>query len=170
MSMAQIQLDEDDIDSLIWKLSSDTFPGKDNVKFMEGMGELSDVVTRFVLDTNNWFEIIDVRLYRDNYIGIPCRFRWTIKRWANNDIDSWLKRNGWILDPHLRADSREHEDHEMEARYIKEYGDYTVAANMYVEFTEDVIRKMQNKGYYNKVEEKKREKATLEEIRDHLRS
>lgn len=170
MSMAEIQLEEESRDSLEWKLAAETVPGRDNTHFMEGMGEISDVVTKFVLDTNNWFEIIDVRYYRDNYIGIPCRFRWTIKRWASNDLDSWLKSEGWVLDPHRRADSYEHKDHEMEARYKKRFGDYVVAANMYVEFTEDVFRRMNSDEYVETVEEKKEKSATLEEIRDHLRS
>ena len=54
-------------------------------------------------------------------------------------MDKWLIDNGWEKLPHLMADSRQHEDNEMEARYYKKFGEWDVFVNIYVEFTEDVF-------------------------------
>ena len=125
------------------RIASQTVPGRSNTDIIEGLHDIPDVVDGFLEQTNGWFEILDVRVYRDDSIGIPCRYRWTIKRWAHNDMDQWLQDNGWELLPHLKADSKEHNENEMEARYRKEIKGYYVYANFFVEFTNDVFEALQ---------------------------
>jgi hypothetical protein len=140
------------------QIAEDTSPGLRNSDIVASIGTSQKAVRDFIVDTNNWFEVVDVRVYRDDSVGIPCRYRWTIKRWVQNDMDSWLKDNGWVLAPHRRADSKEHEDNYMEARYKKQYGDITVYANFWVEFTEDVFDALQ-KGNAIKAAKQNRERS-----------
>jgi hypothetical protein len=126
-------------------IASHTVPGKDNDYFIESCRELCEVLESFRSDTNNWFEIVDVRVFRGKNIGLPCRYRWTVKRWVVNEMDKWLLENGWDRIAHLKADSRDHKPNEMEARYRKEFDGYTVYCNFYVEITEDVFEAL-NEG------------------------
>jgi hypothetical protein len=125
------------------EIARKTAPGKNNDEILRTLDDCGQVVKRFNDMTNGWFEIIDVRSYRNDRIGIPCRYRWTIKRWAATDMDQWLKDNGWELIAHLKADSREHEDDEMEARYRTEINGYKVYANFYVKFPDDVFKALE---------------------------
>ncbi len=121
------------------RIAAKTLPGDGNEALVNSVGEASDVMDDVVSDLNNWVEVIDARIFRGKVLGMPCRYRWTIKRWADSDMDKWLIDNGWEKLPHLMADSRQHEDNEMEARYYKKFGEWDVFVNIYVEFTEDVF-------------------------------
>lgn len=121
------------------RIAKKTAPGEENKDLVRGISDAGVVVDDVMSDLNNWVEFVDVRVFRGEVIGIPCRYRWTIKRWVSNDMDSWLVENGWNRLAHLKADSREHKDNEMEARYHKEFNGWDVFVNIYVEFTEDVF-------------------------------
>jgi hypothetical protein len=135
------------------RIAGNTIPGRSNSKVVNNIRGVDEVVQSFIEDINNWFEIVDVRVYRDGKIGLPCRYRWTIKRWASNDMDQWLMDNGWELLHHRKADSKEHRSNEMEARYRKEIEGREVYANMYVEFTEDVFEALQEDSVIKSAEE-----------------
>lgn len=152
------------------KLSLETSPGQGNEYFEDSLRDMSRVVTAFIEDTNNWFEILDTRLYRKENIGIPCRYRWTIKRWAANDMDQWLMDHGWEDMAHLKADSVDHEDNELEARYRKEIGGYTVWANFYVEITNDVFEALQTGGPVKMAEKNREREERMERLRQEKRS
>ena len=121
------------------RIAKKTAPGEKNKDLVRGLSDASGVVDDVMSDLNNWVEFVDVRVFRGKVIGIPCRYRWTIKRWVSNDMDSWLVENGWNRLAHLKADSKDHRDDEMEARYHKDFGDWDVFINVYVLFTEDVF-------------------------------
>lgn len=139
-------------------------PGKENKQFPDQLRDTAEIVEQVKDDLNNWIEVIDVRLYRNKKIGIPCNWRWTIKRWVAHGMHEWLIDSGWTRENHRRADSYEHEDHELEARYKKEYSGYTVYVNFHVEFTEDVFRKLQEQNGVYKAKKKREKQETLEEI------
>ncbi len=146
------------------RIAGNTIPGEDNGEFPSSLSDAAGVVDDFIEETNNWFEIVDVRVYRGDEIGLPCRYRWTIKRWVSNEMDSWLMSNGWERIAHLKADSREHRDNEMEARYRKEIDGYTVHLNAYVEFTSDVFRAMKNGNPIKRAEEQRQRKERAEKF------
>jgi len=148
------------------KVARDTVPGKSNSEIVSHLSGIDEITRSFVEELNNWIEIIDVRVYRDGSIGIPCRFRWTIKRWASVDMDRWLLDNGWELIHHRRADSYSHEPNEMEARYAKEIEGATVYANIYVEFTEDVFRAMNEDNHIEKAEKRNKKKDVAQAVRE----
>lgn len=160
----------DDIGDFDSRLAQRTLPGRSNEDIIRNMKGMDRVVEAAVNDLNNWVEVIDVRLHRDLKVGIPMRYRWTIKRWVANNMDQWLMNNGWEDMPHLKADSREHEPNELEARYRKEFGDYLVHVNIYVPFTDDVFEALNNSGGMEKVEEVKRRKKAKRNIMDERRN
>lgn len=170
---AAIGREDDEVPELARDLASkvarETAPGKGNDEIVASLQDLPGVVESFVEDTNNWFEVIDVRTHRNGNIGIPCRYRWTIKRWVVNDTDTWLIDNGWDQLAHLFADSKEHEENEMEARYRKEIDGYTIWMNAYVEFTNDVFEAMQKGEPIQSVEEKREKREKVERVRQQLR-
>lgn len=165
------QVEELDVDvtaeEIANRISRETVPGPENDWLQDGIVSASQIMPLVVEDLNNWFYAIDLRVLDDTHIGIPMRYRWTIIRWAKNDMDSWLDNNGWNHVPHLNADSRTRQENELEARYRKNYGDITVDCNFLVEFPEVVFRKM-NEGDLDRLKKQKkarREKRnSLEEI------
>lgn len=126
-------------------IASRSLSGRSNEYFKGSPVLVAGKIDEFMEETNNWFEILDVRIYRDFEIGLPCRYRWTIRRWAYVDMDSWLLKNGWHMHPHTMADSDKHKENELEARYVKQYGKFSIYANFYVEFTDDVFEAL-NEG------------------------
>lgn len=128
------------------KIGSTTVPGKSNRDVIEGMRDGAEVVEAYLEDLNNWVVIVDARVRDDGSFGIPARYRWTIKRWAKNDMDGWLEEHGWNNLNHLKADERRRERHEMEARYMKELAGYEVYTNIWVPWTEDVFDRLQKRG------------------------
>lgn len=149
---------------VVERIAEKTIPGSDNSELVESVGGLPDVLEEIIDDLNNWVEIVDVRVFRGKVIGIPMRYRWTIKRWANSDMDRWLLDNDWDNIAHLKADSRKHEDNEMEARYYKEFGEWDVFVNIYVEFTEDVFNALEE----NSVNTIERERSGEVDRDEHL--
>lgn len=134
------QRQETDEEEIAEKIAKDTVPGTNNRDVVVELAESAQAVYAAVLeDLNNWVEIVEVKYHGDRIIGIPCRYRWTIKRWVSNDMDEWLLSNGWSHMPHLKADSEKHRPNELEARYVKQFGDYDVYVNIWVPFTDDVF-------------------------------
>ena len=131
---------------VVERIASKTIPGRDNSAIVDSLEEASGVVDSVLGDLNNWVEIVDVRVFRGNVIGIPMKYRWTIKRWSSSDMDKWLLDNGWDKLAHLKADSKEHKDNEMEARYYKKVNGWDVFVNIYVEFTNDVFKALEENG------------------------
>lgn len=158
--------DEGDIERLGEATKRATIPGRENAPLVNTADDLPDVLEAFVADTNNWFEVLDVRVYRNDNIGIPARWRWTIKRWVVNDMDQWLVDNGWSNIPHLKADSREHEERELEARYRKEFHGYQVWANFYVEFTDDVFEAMKKGRPIEGARQNRERREKIGEVRE----
>jgi hypothetical protein len=149
----ELELEEEEefkrYSDVVERIASKTIPGRDNSAIVNSLGDASGVVDSVLEDLNNWVEIVDVRVFRGNVIGIPMRYRWTIKRWSSSDMDKWLLDNGWDKLAHLKADSKEHKDNEMEARYYKEIDGWDVFVNIYVEFTNDVFKALEENS--NKV-------------------
>lgn len=152
------------------RIAGNTIPGRSNSEVVNNIRGVDEVVQSFIEDVNNWFEVVDVRIYRGGEVGVPCRYRWTIKRWASNDMDQWLMDNGWELLHHRKADSKEHRSNEMEARYRKEIEGRQVYANIYVEFTEDVFEALQGGQAIKSAEEKARRGEKAEDILSEKRS
>lgn len=146
----ELELEEEDefkrYSEVVERITEKTIPGVDNSTLVDSISGLPDVVDDVISDLNNWVEVVDVRVFRGKVVGIPMRYRWTIKRWASSDMDKWLLDNGWDKLAHLKADSKEHRDNEMEARYYKKFGDWDVFVNIYVEFTEDVFKALEESG------------------------
>lgn len=170
------QLDElgVDTDELVDDLVRSTIPGGSNQPYYDGLDRATDLVPFVLDDLNNWFEIVDVRIYDDDHIAMPMRYRWSIVRWAENDMDQWLMDNGWEDLAHLNADSRTRQENEIEARYRKEFDGVTVDCNFIVLFPDVVFRKMNGEDLdrvKRKKEKEKRKQNTIEEViearRDH---
>lgn len=126
------------------QVAKDTIPGGSNRERILDIAESVEVVHEAIVeDLNNWVEIVEVRNLGGKRIAVPCRYRWTIKRWADNEMDMWLLKNGWDRIAHRKADSHEHEDYEMEARYRKEFDGWYVYVNIWVPFTEDVFEALE---------------------------
>lgn len=157
--------DVQELSDIAERIAGDTAPGKTNAALINNIRDVPLILNKVVEELNNWVEFIDVRVYRDGHIGIPCRYRWTIKRWAKNDMDGWMYSKGWEPVGHLRADSRDHESNELEARYRKEIDGYMVNVNIYVEFTEDVFQKMQDEVGMKKAKKRRHRKDTAKTIR-----
>ena len=116
-----------------------TVPGTENTGIFKGL-EKAEAIARIVEnDLNNWIDIIDFRVYGENLMSIACEYRWTIVRWAENDMDEWLQNNGWHLDAHRLADTHQRDENQMEARYKKEYEGTWVYVNILVDFPERVF-------------------------------
>lgn len=147
------------------RIAEDTAPGKTNYPLIHSVEDVPQILEKVMDELNNWVEFLDVRVYRDEHIGIPCRYRWTIKRWAKNDMDQWLMDRGWESVGHLRADSRDHEPNELEARYRKRIDGYMVNVNIYVEFTEDVFERLQEEGGVKDAKRNINERKKLREFR-----
>lgn len=140
----QEQLEDVEIEAegLADKLARNSIPGKSNRPVFDGLETAAEIVPEVIEDLNNWFEIVDVRIYNRNHIAIPMRYRWSIIRWARNDMDNWLMERGWKDMAHLNADSRRRIDNEMEARYRKNFDGIVVDTNFLVEFPDVVFRKL----------------------------
>lgn len=122
----------------------DTSPGNSNDHILNTIHSLEDVVEGFISDTNGWFEILDVRVYPDGSIGIPCRWRWTIERYAAAKIEDRLLDSGWAVDHHLEADSRKHnEDRDLQLRYRKNIQGHDVYINVYVWMTDNAFNALE---------------------------
>lgn len=150
-------------------IARQTVPGSRNTPMYEGLQRAVDVVPTVIQDLNNWFEIVDVRVLGEDHIGIPMRYRWTIIRWANQDMDQWLEDHGWEDMAHLNADSRTRQENELEARYRKQFGDVVVDCNFLVFFPDEVFEALSRDDIDN-AKRKKRRKASLEEIIEQRRS
>lgn len=153
--------------SIAERVAKDTVPGLSNEEFIDLLSVSDNVVKQVINDLNNWFEIVQVHSFRERKIGIVMRYRWTIKRWVQNDMDDWLIDRGWELLPHLKADSRDHKENEMEARYRKEFNGVMVYVNLYVQITNDVFEALQKTGATEKVSKRKK---TAEDILKKKRS
>jgi len=167
LDIESINEDRVDIKSVAEDITRGTLPGPDNEPVMDGIGTAVGLVPRVVEDLNNWFNIVDVRIYDENHIGLPMRYRWSVIRWAHNDMDSWLRGQGWSQFGHLNADTRTRDEHEMEARYRKNYGDVTVDANFLVYFPDKVFSEMHEtsrKDIVNAGKKKKERKATMDQV------
>ena len=151
------------------RVALDTAPGKSNEELVKSAEELPETLREVRAELGNWVEFIDVRTYRDKRIGIPCRYRWTIKRWVQQDMDQWLLDHGWQQIAHLKAYSREHQPNEMEARYRKEINGYTVHVNIYVTFTEDVFEMLETGEPIRAAKEKKERKDAVRKLRERVR-
>jgi len=164
MSITQ-QIDEidADLDELAESLMQDTFPGPSNDKITDGLTRAMGVFPVVVQDLNNWFYAVDLRVYNGTHIGIPMRYRWTIIRWAQSDMDGWLEKNGWTDRPHRNADSYTREKNELEARYRKEYAGVTVDCNFLVHMPDVVFEKLQSRSSKS-MKKRKKEKSSLEEV------
>lgn len=150
------------------RIARETIPRGDNEGILASLWNVHDVVEDFIDETNNWFEILDVRVYKSGVIGIPCKYRWTIVRWAKNDMDQWLLDNGWDDVAHLAADSREREDNELEARYVKEIGGHMVNATFLVEFPDRVFEEMNDKNGMERAKEKSRERTANQTAKNRI--
>lgn len=129
------------------QIASVTVPGKSNDNYVETARDLPEVLEEVEDSLNNWFEVIEVTIHDGGIIGISMRYRWSVERWAANDMDSWLEQTGWDHVAHRNADTHERERHEIEARYMKEYMGYDVRANFLVPFTNRALdRLMSNRG------------------------
>lgn len=166
MSIQQ-QVEELDIDpeELVERIARNTVPGRSNDHLVDGLESARDILPDVIDDLNNWFEIVDVRVYSDVHIGVPMRYRWTIIRWAENDMDQWLMDNGWEHLPHLNADSRTRQENELEARYRKEFSGVVVDSNFLVRFPERVFRKLNGEELDRIREDKEKEEAKKERKR-----
>lgn len=159
-------------EELAEKIVRETAPGPSNEDLFNGLEVASILVPAVIDDLNNWFNILDVRILGERHIGIPMRYRWTIIRWANQDMDSWLLDNGWEDYAHLNADTDSREPNEMEARYRKEYDSVTVDANFLVEFPEIVFDKMNDRDVEDVQKKKHMEEMkrnTLQKVLDDRR-
>ena len=168
MSVAQrLEEIEADFESVEEQLVRDTYPGEDNEQFKDGIVTAAAIFPAVVEDLNDWFYAMDVRVLDKEHLGIPMRYRWSIVRWAEQDMDSWLESHGWTDMAHLNADNRDRREDEMEARYRKEYGDVTVDCNFLVHFPPEVFRKLQEEsdGSMNQRKRKQKQKsATLTDV------
>lgn len=136
-----------DFDEIVEDINRNTSPGKSNQVFVEETLEASSVIQRFINETNDWFEINQVKIERNREIDINCLFRWTIISWSNFDMDDWLRINGWDLIHHTRADAERHyEDNMIEARYKKKIKGYDVYTNFMVLVTDEVFEKLNKSG------------------------
>jgi len=140
-------------------LATSTTPGLSNTSVFEGLSKAEDIARAVEDDLNNWIDIIDFRVYRKDKMSIACKYRWTIIRWAENDMDSWLMDNGWTIDAHRLADSYDRDEDQTEARYRKEFDGVTVYANILVDFPNAVFEELEG----NNTVERKREKLEQEE-------
>lgn len=117
----------------------ETVPGKDNDVFVESLGVVSMAVDSFIETTHNWYEIKKLHVYEDR-IGITAKYRWTIERWVSSNAQKDLESHGWDKIAHTDADWRGREDHELEIRYVNEFYDVPVKANLLVEMTESAFQ------------------------------
>lgn len=146
------------------RLASMTIPGKSNDDVLDALEAAPAVARAYQDDLNNWVRILDVRTRNDGKFGIPARYRWTLKRWAENDMDQWMLDHGWQDEAHLLADSRQHRPNELEARYKKKFGDWWVYTNIFVPVTDETFRKMNNGSPVRKAKRKRDKKQTREGI------
>lgn len=150
--VSEVGVDQD-LEELVDSIVRGTVPGESNEKFNDGIDNASDIVPVVMDDLNNWFEIVEVRVINRDHISIPMRYRWTIIKWSNSDMDQWLIDRDWDLIHHRNADTRFREENELEARYRKEFDGITVDANFLVEFPDIVFRKI-NGDDISRVKEK----------------
>jgi len=162
-------IEEGDIDEISDRIARNTMPGDTNEQFISTICEAEEAVRKMDEDLNSWFEILDVRIYPRRVIGVPARFRWTIKRWVHHDMDQWLLDNGWEWIAHRKADSDEHEENEMEARYRKDFEGFGVHCNFYVEFTEDVFESLEHGDYIHRADMEEKRRERVEEMREERR-
>lgn len=144
----ELEVDEGELtaEKIVDQIARDTIPGRSNQPFIEGLENAPEIVQDVLGDLNNWVEIMDVRIYSTEEMGIPCRYRWSIIRWTENDMDTWLEDHGWEHMPHLRADSRNRNPNDLEARYRKQFDDVMVNINVHVEIPEVVFDALEGKS------------------------
>lgn len=148
-------------DTRVEQIVKDTIPGRSNDEIISLLNESGPVMSRVISNLNNWFELLEFHAFNDGTIGATFRYRWTIKRWAEQDMDMWLVDRGWEDLPHLKADSRDHLPNELEARYRKEFRGRMVYANFYVRITDDVFEALNES---RTMERRSRQKDKAEEI------
>ena len=156
------------------RVASATIPGTSNMGIFKGLQKAVKVSQLVEDELNNWIDIIDARVYGENMMSIAAKYRWTIYRWASNDMEGYMSDNGWDVDPHRLADSHTREENQMEARYRKEFDDMWVYINILVLFPDRAFKELNAKESYEqtkekKIEEKKREsrkKKVRMELRD----
>jgi len=164
MSSKRTRLERDKQEGITSRIASLTIPGESNDDVLNTVEAAAEVLPEYIEQMNNWVRVLDVRCIKGGQIAIPARYRWTIKRWAKNDMDGWMLDNGWSLEHHLKADSRQHRDNELEARYKKEINDWPVYTNIYVPFTEDVFEELSKGGHVKKARQKRDRKEKGRDI------
>jgi len=163
----QIQQLESDPQELAEEVVRSTYPGPDNDTFKTGLRNAFTVFPVVVEDLNDWFYPVDVRVHDEEHVAMPMRYRWTIIRWAESQMDSWLERNGWEDFAHLNADTRKRRNDELEARYRKQYGGVTVDCNFLVYMPPEVFEALNERSDTNMAERQRRQEKkqnTLEEV------
>lgn len=155
-----------DFEEIIEDISKRTIPGPSNDDILGGLEVANVVVPKVIDDLNNWFYILDVRTYSSKKLGIPMRYRWSVIRWAENEMDDWLSKNGWEIMPHLNADSRFREEYEMEARYRKYFDNVEVDCNFLVEFPPEVFEEMADTNVDEVKKQKERERRREQRKRE----
>lgn len=166
----QLLLEEESPEDVAKRVSENTLPGPSNDPFIDGLGNAMRVVPRVIVDLKNWFRIIDVRVHGEREIGMPMEYRWTIVRWAENEMDNWLIDRGWENIPHLKADTREREVNELEARYVKQFGEVDVFANFIVEFPDRVFRELNDSDIEEARERMEKEQVKQEKVAELIKA
>lgn len=155
---------EQKLDAVSERLAGMTIPGESNEGLFDDLEDAADVARAFQGELNNWVEILDVRVRNDGKVGIPCRYRWTLSRWAENDMDQWLMDHGWEQVAHLYADSRQHRSNELEARYRKRIEGKMVYTNIFVPVTDKTFRALQDGNPVEKAKNRRERKKQREGI------
>lgn len=156
-----------DIEEVAERVARGTIPGRSNERFERGIVNTSAVVPVVIEDLNNWFEVLEVRIKDEHAVSIPMRYRWSIIRWARQDMDKWLMDHGWDEFAHRQADTHVRQENEMEARYRKRYGDVTVYCNFLVNFPPSVFKKIKedsDQSIRKKQRERVEKKNTIDDI------
>lgn len=159
-------------EELVERIAQQTVPGPSNDDYFRGLELAHLLMPAIIDDLNNWFNIVGVRILGERHISFIARYRWTIIRWARQDMDSWLMNKGWEDHAHLNADTRDREVNEMEARYRNQYDSVTVDANFLVEFPEIVFEKLNDEDVEDakkRKHERKMKRQTLQKVIDERR-
>lgn len=161
------------VEDIAEEITRSTYPGPENDGVKRGLMKANAVFPVVVEDLRDWFYAVDVRVYGEDHIGIPMRYRWTIIRWAQQDMDHWLESHGWEDAPHRNADSYSRREDELEARYRKEYSGVTVDCNFLVHIPRVVFEKLNENSSKNMMDRKRqrdKKSASLEEVIEARRS
>lgn len=152
------------------RIASSTIPGTSNSGVFEGLEKAKRVAQLVENDLNNWIKIIDFRVYSDSVMSICADYRWTIYRWASNDMESFMAENDWVVMPHRLADSHDRDENEMEARYRKKFGDVWVYINIHVLFPDRAFRELNGKESYEKMKQKRIREKKLDAEKQRIRA